>query len=301
MNHRGILKLVLINADSRLNESLKLIFGNYFHEITVFFTIESFLHTSKAYDILLIHDDILNTLIDKQLQVKFSNKLSLNESYTYVISNQFNKSIFQTYYYKGFSGIIEQDHFIKCFRNILGCKTSSEPNSFYISPHFLEVYLFQILEIELLLESVFTKKELIVVKLLIEGKSYVEIAKKCTISINTLRMYIKIIYDKFSMNSKTKIQVLFENPDLLILILKTIKLKSNLHKIRFNFVEKYINETLHNGLTLEDLEKKFAISYKKADKLLLKYKEKIELRRTIQTEILHSEAIIKVRMKAIFV
>ena len=299
MNHRGILKLVLINADSRLNESLKLIFGNYFQEITIFFTVESFLHASNAYDVVVIHENVLKNLIDKQIQLKFSKTVRLHKSNSYIVSNQFNKSLFQNYFYQGYSGIIDYHTFFSCFKHILSCKPSLS-NDFYISPNFLESYLFQILEIELLLDSAFTKQEQKVVKHLIEGKSYIEIAKSCTISINTLRMYIKIIYGKLELNSKTKIQVLFENPELLILILKTIKLKNSLHKIRFNIVEQYINET-YNRFTIEDLVKKFAISHKNAHKSLLNFREKIERKRKVQIEISHSEALLKIKMKAVFI
>lgn len=120
--------------------------------------------------------------------------------------------ILKSYEYK-FSGFIEFDFFINNCTSILIslCNLSG----FYISPLKSNVLLHKKVS-EVVISQYLSKKQNDVAFYLIKGNKYNEIASILGLSVNTVRMHVRIIYKKLKVKSKYQLMCILNQENELI-------------------------------------------------------------------------------------
>ena len=128
-----------------------------------------------------------------------------------VICDTFKEEIITNTFKNKFIGCLELYYFLNNTNYIL--ESLEKFNSFYTSPMSINLYFNKIktaTEFNINLTSQQSK----VACMLREGKSYHEISLELGISINTVRMHIKLIYKKLKIKNKVQLLALMSKSNL---------------------------------------------------------------------------------------
>lgn len=149
-------------------------------------------------DIILFADEANQVSTDEALSI-FSNKMPEISLVLYARVIDINRVV--EHMRKKVSGYFHDD---ASFSSIDIVLRTIRDHQVYVSPNIVK-HLFDCSTIEDVTSSPLTKRELRICLLLKDGCSYEEIAQRCSISINTVRFYIKNIYKKYEVKSKVQL------------------------------------------------------------------------------------------------
>lgn len=274
-------RIALLYMNSLHENCIKFFAEKSDYTVEHFDTLQSFLALDNEYDILFFNFSSLSKDSICKFNPIFKDRIIIDKTRAFVVCDTITSKACHLLLGYGFLGILDSE---ALFNNLYIILNNSKI-CFKVAPNIISKILLDSLEKERLLQILFTAKELEVLQFLNLGMSYIEIAEGAKISINTLRMHIKNIYKKMQVTSKHKLKLLFDDELLLLLVLKLLHSERQLKKIKWNKFYVFQNLATANKLTLEELVNQLKINTKKATRLLVEYKYKMNLKVQIEDEI----------------
>lgn len=125
-----------------------------------------------------------------------------------IISNEFSECLINHTFNNGFIGCIELHYFLTNTMFVL--ESLIRTNVFFTSPMFDNLYL-NSQKAKSNVKLNLTNQQSKVAKMLKEGKTYLEISKELNLSINTIRMHIRLMYKKLNIKNKAQLIAIISN------------------------------------------------------------------------------------------
>lgn len=131
----------------------------------------------------------------------------------FLISDCATKDLILKTYENNFSGIIESEYFLQNLHSIL--KIFEAISGFYISPLTSKIDTQEKIS-KVVFSKYLSKQQNAVAFYLVKGNKYTEIASFLGLSLNTVRMHVKLIYKKLNVTSKYQLMYALDNENVLM-------------------------------------------------------------------------------------
>lgn len=192
--------------------------------------------------------EVINVLVSKTSAFK-----------VFLITEYASKELILKAYENNFSGIIENEYFLQNLYSIL--KIFEAISGFYISPLKSKIGVQEKIT-KVVFSKYLSKQQNAVAFYLIKGYKYTEIASFLGLSLNTVRMHIRLIYKKLSVTSKYQLMYVLDNENVLMYknTLYDYSVKTAHLAPKLTSKELSILSFLKEGKSLKDISKELSIT-----------------------------------------